>query len=179
MAASWRVYRKSALLFRQRLRPGFKNRISVFIMPSARWWKIPYNSVNTHFKIVRLGQLQKKIAQLRRQKKVIAFTNGCFDILHDGHVSYLEKAKKSGRILIVAVNSDASVRAIKGAKRPIVSQKERAHVLAALACVDFVTIFNEPTPIKVIETLKPTIAFKDRVIQTGEVIVGTPVVAGD
>ena len=116
--------------------------------------------MNTNSKIVSLGQLQKKITHLRRQKKTIAFTNGCFDILHYGHVSYLEKAQKDNRILIVGVNSDASVRIIKGAKRPIVSQTERAHVLAALASVDFVTIFNDPTPIKVIEALKPDVLIK-------------------
>ena len=106
-------------------------------------------------KVVGLNKLKNITRGLRQKKKTIAFTNGCFDILHYGHVKYLEKAQKKNRVLIVAVNSDASVRAIKGPKRPIVSEKERAHVLAALACVDYVTIFNEETPYNIIKALQP------------------------
>jgi D-beta-D-heptose 7-phosphate kinase/D-beta-D-heptose 1-phosphate adenosyltransferase len=116
--------------------------------------------VKTLSKILSLNALKKKIATLHRQGKKIALTNGCFDILHFGHVSYLEQAKKPNRILIVALNSDASVRSIKGPKRPIVGQKYRAGLLAALSCVDFVTIFNEDTPLKVIKTLKPDVLIK-------------------
>jgi len=99
------------------------------------------------------------VAQLKRQRKTIAFTNGCFDILHFGHVRYLEAAKKS-RVLVVAINSDGSVRKIKGDQRPIVPQKERASLIAALECVDYVTIFNEPTPFKVIAALRPDVLIK-------------------
>ncbi len=99
------------------------------------------------------------MAQLKRQRKTIAFTNGCFDILHFGHVRYLEAAKKS-RVLVVAINSDGSVRKIKGDQRPIVPQKERASLIAALECVDYVTIFNEPTPFKVIAALRPDVLIK-------------------
>ena len=116
--------------------------------------------MKTDYKILSLEQLKKKIASLRRQKKEIAFTNGCFDILHYGHVSYLESAKKEGRVLMVGLNSDASVSRIKGPLRPITGQKERAAILAALECVDFVTIFNEDTPIEVIKALKPDILVK-------------------
>ncbi len=131
--------------------------------------------MNTNGKIVSLNQLKAKIAKLRRQKKTIAFTNGCFDILHYGHVSYLEKAKKANRVLIVGVNSDDSVKMIKGPKRPIVSQKERMHVLAALASVDFVVIFDEPTPIKLIQALKPDILIKGADWK-GKTVVGEEVV---
>lgn len=113
-------------------------------------------------KILSKETLKKKIAGLRRAGKTIAFTNGCFDILHAGHVSYLEEAKKDkARILIIGMNSDASVRSLgKGAGRPIIPQKERARLLAALECVDFVTIFTEPTPQKLIEYLRPDILIK-------------------
>ena len=116
--------------------------------------------MNNKNKILTKASLQKKIAVLKRQGKTIAFTNGCFDILHMGHVAYLEKAKHNNRILIVGLNSDVSVKKIKGPKRPIVPQKGRAYVLAALACVDFVTIFNEDTPYQLIKALKPHILVK-------------------
>ena len=116
--------------------------------------------MNTDKKIVGIKTLQGKIARLRRQGKTVVFTNGCFDILHLGHVQYLEKAKGRNRILIVGLNSDRSVRLIKGPRRPIVSEKARARVLAALACVDYVTIFNEDTPQKLIAALKPDVLIK-------------------
>ena len=116
--------------------------------------------MNTDKKIVGLGTLKGKIARLRRQGKTIAFTNGCFDILHLGHVQYLEKAKGRDRVLIIGLNSDRSVRRIKGPQRPIVPQKARAAVLAALACVDYVTIFSEETPQKLIAALKPDVLIK-------------------
>ena len=116
--------------------------------------------MNTKSKIVKLATLKKKIAQFRKRRKKIAFTNGCFDILHAGHISYLEKAKREDRVLIVGLNSDRSVRKIKGAKRPIVGEQERATILAALACVDHVILFSEETPLKLIEAVKPDILIK-------------------
>lgn len=91
---------------------------------------------------------------------MIAFTNGCFDILHVGHVSYLEKAKGQGRILIVGLNSDASVRRLKGRGRPVNNQAARAKVLAALACVDYVCLFSEDTPLRLIKVVSPDILIK-------------------
>ena len=111
-------------------------------------------------KIVSIKQLLAKLKFLKRARKTIAFTNGCFDILHMGHVSYLEKAKQSGRVFVIGLNSDSSVRKLKGPKRPIVSQNARARVLAGLACVDFVTIFNEETPLKLIAQVKPDVLIK-------------------
>ena len=116
--------------------------------------------MDTHKKIVGLKTLQRILARLRRQGRMIAFTNGCFDILHFGHVQYLEKAKGHNRVLIIGLNSDRSVRKIKGPQRPIVAQNARAAVLAALACVDYVTIFAEETPQKLIAALKPDVLVK-------------------
>jgi len=111
-------------------------------------------------KILKLSALLKKLPALRRQGKTIAFTNGCFDLMHIGHVKYLEDAAKGNRVLIVGLNSDISTSSIKGPDRPIVTQKSRAAVLAALESVDFVVIFNEDTPYKTIAAIKPDILIK-------------------
>ena len=111
-------------------------------------------------KIISLSALLKKLPVLRRQGKIIAWTNGCFDLMHIGHVKYLEEAGRGNRILIVGLNSDASIRKIKGPSRPIVEQRSRAAVLAALESVDFVVIFNEDTPSKVLSVIKPDILIK-------------------
>ena len=97
---------------------------------------------------------------VRAEKKKIVFTNGCFDILHPGHVDYLAKAKALGDTLIVGLNSDSSVRKLKGKGRPIVSQGDRAKVLSGLESVDFVVIFSDPTPIKLIKAVKPDVLVK-------------------
>ena len=97
---------------------------------------------------------------LRRQGKRVVFTNGCFDLLHRGHVRYLDRAKTLGDVLIVAINSDASVRALKGPDRPVMSQEERAELVAALAAVDYVFVFDEPDPEKVIRALEPDVLVK-------------------
>lgn len=131
-------------------------------MRFVNWWKTSFKEkkMSGQEKIVSRTTLHKKIALLRRQKKVIAFTNGCFDILHAGHVSYLQKAKGKNRILIVGLNSDVSVKKIKGPKRPIVREQDRALVLAALSCVDFITIFSQETPYELIKKIQPDILIK-------------------
>lgn len=111
-------------------------------------------------KLLALPALQKKVRMLQRQGKKVVFTNGCFDLLHVGHVRYLAAARALGDCLIVAVNSDASVRRLKGAARPIVPGRERAELLAALGCVDYVVLFNTNTPRRVIDTLLPDILVK-------------------
>ena len=111
-------------------------------------------------KILSLPALLKRLPALRRQGKTIAFTNGCFDLMHIGHVKYLEEAGRGNRVLIVGLNSDVSINHIKGSGRPIVGQKSRAAVLAALESVDFVVIFNEDTPYKLISAVKPDILVK-------------------
>lgn len=111
-------------------------------------------------KLVSLQSLKKKLITLRRQGKTIAFTNGCFDLMHLGHVKYLQAAKKNNRVLIVGLNSDRSISRIKGPSRPICPQQSRTAVLAALECVDFVVIFNEETPYNLIKAVKPDVLIK-------------------
>jgi rfaE bifunctional protein nucleotidyltransferase chain/domain len=111
-------------------------------------------------KILEREALQIKLEKLRKKEKKIAFTNGCFDILHVGHVRYLREAKKTADVLVVALNSDSSVRSIKGDKRPLMTEKERAEILAALEFIDFVTIFPELTPLELIQCLKPDVLIK-------------------
>jgi len=114
----------------------------------------------TQSNILPLKELIKIRAVLKSENKKVVFTNGCFDILHAGHVDYLVKAKKQGDILIVALNSDKSVRRIKGEKRPIVPEEQRAFIISQLKCVDYVTFFDEDTPEKTIQTLVPDILVK-------------------
>lgn len=105
-------------------------------------------------------QIEKEIARLKSDQKKIVFTNGCFDILHSGHVFYLQEAKKLGDILILGLNSDASVRRLKGEKRPINSELDRAIVISALKCIDYVVIFEEDTPLELIERIIPDVLVK-------------------
>ena len=111
-------------------------------------------------KIKKLKELKSiAIASKKRQEKIV-FTNGCFDILHLGHIKYLEKARSLGDKLVVAVNSDSSVRKVKGNSRPIFPEGARAALLAALECVDYVTIFGQSTPLRLIKALKPDVLVK-------------------
>lgn len=105
-------------------------------------------------------ELKKIISRLKKQGKKIAFTNGCFNILHYGHVSYLEKAKRLTDILVIAINSDSSMRRIKGKTRPILNLGDRMGIIAALECVDFITSFNQDTPREIIKLLKPDMLIK-------------------
>jgi len=100
------------------------------------------------------------VKDLKAKKKRIVFTNGCFDLLHVGHVRYLEEAKVLGDVLIVGVNSDASVRKLKGPKRPILPEKERTEILSGLGCVDYVTVFDEADPLNLISSLQPNVLAK-------------------
>ena len=111
-------------------------------------------------KILERDALKDKLEELRKKGKKIAFTNGCFDILHVGHVRYLREAKKTADVLVLALNSDSSVRSIKGEERPLMTENERAEILAALEFIDFVTIFSELTPLELINYLKPDILIK-------------------
>ena len=98
--------------------------------------------------------------KLKDEKKKVVFTNGCFDVLHAGHVDYLNKTKAAGDVLILGLNSDASVKRIKGEKRPIVCEEERAFILSNLKAVDYVTLFEEDTPQEIISELIPDILVK-------------------
>ncbi len=135
-------------------------------------------------------ELSPLLAILRAMGKTIVFTNGCFDILHTGHTRYLAKAKSLGQVLVVAINSDASVRMIKGEKRPINSLMERMETVAALESVDFVTFFNELDPYNIISMLEPDILVKggdwpvekiiggDLVVARGGKVVNVPYIEG-
>ncbi|HID30135.1 MAG TPA: D-glycero-beta-D-manno-heptose 1-phosphate adenylyltransferase [Desulfobacterales bacterium] len=111
-------------------------------------------------KIFERKALKDKVQDLKRAGRKIVFTNGCFDLLHIGHVRYLKAARAEGDVLVVAVNSDRSVREIKGPGRPLVPDSERAEVLASLACVDFVILFDEPDPLVTIRSLVPDVLVK-------------------
>ncbi|MBU2541184.1 MAG: D-glycero-beta-D-manno-heptose 1-phosphate adenylyltransferase [Candidatus Omnitrophica bacterium] len=112
-------------------------------------------------KIILNQKKLKKILELQKRKgKKIIFTNGCFDLLHFGHIKYLNDAKKLGGFLIVALNSDNSVRKIKGKGRPLTSEKDRLQIISSLEMVDQVTLFNDRTPLKLIKLLNPDIIVK-------------------
>ena len=115
-------------------------------------------SLNIEQKIVSRDFFKENALKLHDQK--IVFTNGCFDVLHFGHVHYLLEAKKLGDILVIGVNDDKSVRRLKGPSRPINGEKERTFVLAALACVDYVTLFEEDTPENLIKAVRPDVLVK-------------------
>lgn len=103
----------------------------------------------------------RQILEVERQRgKTIVFTNGCFDLLHVGHVKYLQQARRQGDLLILGLNSDASIRRLKGPNRPLISEQERAHILAALTCIDYLVIFDEDTPLELIDLLRPDILVK-------------------
>ena len=104
--------------------------------------------------------LERIVATHRAAGRRIVFTNGCFDVLHRGHTSYLRQARRLGDVLVVAVNGDASVRRLKGPGRPVNSASDRANVLAALECVDYVTVFDEDTPAALIRRLRPHVYAK-------------------
>ncbi len=102
----------------------------------------------------------RRLSVERKKRKKIVFTNGCFDLIHAGHLKVLESCRKYGDVLVLALNSDSSTRWLKGPKRPILKQKERAALLAGFSVVDYVTIFNEATPDKLIRLIKPDVLVK-------------------
>ena len=110
--------------------------------------------------IKNLGQIKSIREQLKKENKKVVFTNGCFDIIHAGHIDYLSRAKDLGDVLIVGLNTDDSVKRIKGNKRPIIKESDRALILSNLKPVDYVIFFDEDTPIKLIEQLVPDILVK-------------------
>jgi rfaE bifunctional protein nucleotidyltransferase chain/domain len=141
-------------------------------------------------KIFDLPSLQRRVNQWRHLGKTIAFTNGCFDILHQGHIYSLGEAAKEADLLIVGVNSDASVKKLKGESRPINNEESRAKILASLLIVDAVIIFNEDTPLELIKTILPDVLVKGgdykieeiagskEVIENGGRVVINPILEG-
>jgi D-beta-D-heptose 7-phosphate kinase/D-beta-D-heptose 1-phosphate adenosyltransferase len=141
-------------------------------------------------KVLTREAARRRLAQARARGRKVVFTNGCFDIIHAGHIASLEGARRHGDLLVVGLNSDASVRGLKGDSRPVVDQENRARVLAALACVDAVVIFDEPTPAELIRELEPDVLAKggdytvdriagaDFVLAQGGKVVTIPLVPG-
>jgi len=138
-------------------------------------------------KVVARETLRLECERLRREGKRIVFTNGCFDIIHAGHARYLARARSMGDVLVIGLNSDASVRGIKGALRPINPENERAEVLAALASIDYVALFDEPDPARIIGEVQPDVLVKggdwpveaivgaDQVLARGGKVVSVPI----
>ena len=141
-------------------------------------------------RIIKRSELAKETTRWRKENKVIVFTNGCFDIIHRGHVEYLNKAKSLGDVLILGLNSDTSVEKLKGADRPYVSEQDRAYILSQLVPVDVVSIFDEETPLNLIKLVLPdvlvkggdytpdTIVGRNEVEQNGGKVVAIPLVKG-
>jgi rfaE bifunctional protein nucleotidyltransferase chain/domain len=148
------------------------------------------HGVPLHPEILTLEEAILRFGREKRNGRRIVFTNGCFDLLHPGHIGSLEQARALGDALVVGLNSDDSVRQLKGAGRPVLPERERAEILAALECVDAVVIFDEPTPREVIARLLPDVLVKggdwpgDQIVGREEVeaaggrVVSVPVVAG-
>lgn len=120
--------------------------------------------------VLSLTELVRVVRRLQAKGKVIAFTNGCFDLLHAGHLDTLDRIRRRADLLIVGVNSDASVRRLKGPGRPLVPARERARLIAALKPVDLVTIFSEPTPLRLIRAIRPDILAKGGDWKRGEIV---------
>jgi rfaE bifunctional protein nucleotidyltransferase chain/domain len=121
-------------------------------------------------KIIARAEIRSLCDRLRRRNKIIVFTNGVFDIIHMGHVHYLSKAKAMGEVLIVGLNTDASVKKFKGPDRPINKQADRAGVLAALEMVDYIVLFGEETPEKLIRQVRPDILVKGSDYKLNEIV---------
>lgn len=125
---------------------------------------------HSYQKIVGLAELLPRLQLARDRQQKIVFTNGCFDILHRGHASYLRAARELGDLLVVGLNADASVRRLKGKERPINHEQDRAYLLESLACVDYVTIFAEDTPYKLLSAIRPDILVKGGDYRLEEVV---------
>ena len=128
-------------------------------------------------KILEASELADILRQARSSGKSVVFTNGCFDLLHAGHIEILQKSKAEGDLLVVAINSDASTKRLKGPTRPLQNQDDRARIMAALSCVDYVTIFEEDTPHELILKLRPNVLVKGGDYKV-ETIVGAKDVLG-
>ena len=133
------------------------------------------NSSEQADKITDLAGLKLKVEAWRAAKQKIVFTNGCFDLLHAGHVTYLEAAKKTGDKLILGLNTDRSVSALKGPTRPVIHENDRARVLAALEAIDAVILFDEDTPLNLIHEVKPDVIVKGDDYTEEQVVGGTEV----
>ncbi|MCA9152205.1 MAG: D-glycero-beta-D-manno-heptose 1-phosphate adenylyltransferase, partial [Planctomycetales bacterium] len=132
--------------------------------------ELTHHQFSSRRKVGDLDQIARQTEEYRRRGKRVVLTNGCFDLLHVGHVTYLEEAAAAGDILIVAINSDRSVRELKGPERPVIAEFDRAGMLAALSCVDHVLVFDEPTPHRLLEEIRPDILIKGGTYRVDEVV---------
>jgi D-beta-D-heptose 7-phosphate kinase/D-beta-D-heptose 1-phosphate adenosyltransferase len=139
--------------------------------------ELDVHQLHSRRKVMSLAELARLREEYRRRGQTVVLTNGCFDLLHVGHVTYLEEAAALGDVLIVAMNSDASVRRLKGPQRPVIGADERAGMLAALGCVSHVVIFDEDTPHTVLQGLRPDVLVKGGTYQPWEVV-GHEIVTG-
>jgi D-beta-D-heptose 7-phosphate kinase/D-beta-D-heptose 1-phosphate adenosyltransferase len=121
-------------------------------------------------KIKTLKEIKKICEKLRKENKIIVFTNGCFDIIHPGHIKLLKKAKSLGDVLIVGLNKDISVKKLKGKNRPIIDEKGRAEILSSLSMVDYIVLFGEKTPIRLIKNILPNYIVKGGDYKVNEVV---------
>ena len=133
--------------------------------------------LRTSHTVLEIDELKKIIGLAKSTEKKVVFTNGCFDIIHGGHIEFLQKAKSLGDILVVGLNTDNSVKNLKGEGRPIKTEKERANILSALKFIDYITLFNEATPEKLIREIKPDILVKGDDYKIDEVV-GREIVEG-
>lgn len=132
---------------------------------------------STSSKVLRQSQLTEKVREWQKENKQVVFTNGCFDIVHLGHIDYLEKAAALGDILVVGLNTDASVSALKGPSRPVMDEHSRARLIAALGFVDAVVLFDESTPLNLIRALGPQVLVKGDDYQPGNIVGADDVIA--
>jgi D-beta-D-heptose 7-phosphate kinase/D-beta-D-heptose 1-phosphate adenosyltransferase len=132
--------------------------------------RLPRRALRLKTKLLEKAVLASLLAKEKRRGKTVVFTNGVYDLIHAGHVTLLEKSKRLGDILVVGINSDASVRRLKGPRRPLAGQKDRALVLSALSAVDYVAIFGEDTPYELIQTLRPDILVKGGDYALGQIV---------
>ena len=128
-------------------------------------------------KIKPASEIRSAVLELKHSSQKVVLTNGCFDLIHPGHVRYLNQARSHGDLLLVALNSDASVRRLKGAGRPILSEEDRCEMVASLECVDLVTVFEEETPARLIQDLLPDVLVKGGDWALDEIVGGTEVEA--
>jgi len=145
------------------------------VSPSELLHELDERPSHTSLKIVGVSELKRIVNQARNQGRKIVFTNGCFDLLHIGHIRYLQLARRLGDMLVVGLNSDSSVRKIKGPRRPVIGEQERANIVAALGDVDYVVVFHETTPRRLIAELRPDILVKGG-DYTVETVVGRDIV---
>ncbi|WP_324191760.1 D-glycero-beta-D-manno-heptose 1-phosphate adenylyltransferase [Nocardia elegans] len=165
VSVSLRLHQATARLERPRflVQPPIAPWVDVDIFVAAdraAWESVPLRSLRAGGAVLSRAAFVEVVRRHRAEGRRVVFTNGCFDVLHAGHIAYLNEAKRLGDVLVVAVNSDSSVRALKGPDRPVNPDHDRCAVLAALSCVDHVTVFEEDTPVELLRATEPDLYVK-------------------